>query len=178
MRKGFLFSTIITVTLLAYNMVMGEEVIRVGVVDLQRCLQESKEGQKVTRILKKKKEVLQRQLDTRQKELFDLRKDLEKQAMMLSMNAQQDKRRTIERKTRELEYFFKDLNEDMIRAQEKEKQRILNALGKIIEKIGSEEDFILIMEKRAGGVLYRAESLDITERVIRAYDQVKKEGKE
>jgi Skp family chaperone for outer membrane proteins len=51
-------------------------------------------------------------------------------------------------------------------------------LGKVIEKIGSEEGFILIMEKRAGGVLYRAESLDITEKVIRAYDQVKKEGKE
>jgi outer membrane protein len=178
MRKGFLFSTIIIVTLLACNMAMGEEVIRVGVVDLQRCLQESKEGQKVTQILKKKKEVLQRQLDTRQKELFDLRKDLEKQAMMLSMNAQEDKRRTIERKTRELEYFFKDLNEEMIRAQEKEKQRILNELGKVIEKIGSGEGFILIMEKRAGGVLYRAESLDITEKVIRAYDQVKKEGKE
>jgi len=166
------------VTLLAYNMVMGEELIRVGVVDLQRCLQESKEGQKVTQILKKKKEVLQRQLDTRQKELFDLRKDLEKQAMMLSMDAQEDKRRTIERKTRELEYFFKDLNEEMIRAQEKEKQRILKDLGKVIEKIGSEEGFILIMEKRAGGVLYRAESLDITEKVIRAYNQVKKEGKE
>jgi outer membrane protein len=178
MRKGFLFSTIIMVTLLAYNMVMGEELIRVGVVDLQRCLQESKEGQKVTQILKKKKEVLQRQLDTRQKELFDLRKDLEKQAMMLSMDAQEDKRRTIERKTRELEYFFKDLNEEMIRAQEKEKQRILKDLGKVIEKIGSEEGFILIMEKRAGGVLYRAESLDITEKVIRAYNQVKKEGKE
>jgi outer membrane protein len=178
MRKGFLFSTIIMVALLAYNIVMGEEVIRVGVVDLQRCLQESKEGQKVTQILKKKKSVLQRQLDTRQKELFDLRKDLEKQAMMLSMDAQEDKRRTIERKTRELEYFFKDLNEEMIRAQEKEKQRILKDLGKVIEKIGAEEGFILIMEKRAGGVLYRAESLDITEKVIRAYDQVKKEGKE
>ena len=44
--------------------------------------------------------MLQRQLDTKQKELFELRKELEKQAVMLSMDAEDDKRRSFERKTR------------------------------------------------------------------------------
>ena len=79
---------------------------------------------------------------------------------------------------RELEYFFKDLNEDMRKAQEKEKKRMLKELGKVIEKIGSEENFTLIIEKRAGGVLYWTDSVDITKNVIRAYDQIKEQGKE
>jgi len=178
MKKSFLVSTIIMAILLGYNMALGEEPIKIGIIDLQRCLQESKEGQKVLRLLKRKKEDLQRDLDTKQKELLELRKELEKQAMMLTMDAQEDKRRTIERKTRELEYFYKDLNEEMRRVQEKGKKRILNELGKIIEKIGSEGNYTLIMEKKAGGVLYWIDSVDITKSVIRAYDQIKEQGKE
>lgn len=178
MKKSFLFSAIIIVILLTHNVTLGEDFIKVGLIDIQRCLEESKEGQKVLGLLKKKKDVLQRQLDTKQKKLLELRKELEKQSMMLTMNAQEDKRRIIERKTRELEYFFKDLNEDMRKAQEKEKKRMLKELGKVIEKVGSEENFTLIIEKRAGGLLYWADSIDITEKVIRAYEQMKEEGKE
>jgi len=171
MKKSFLFSAIIVVILLVYNIVLAEDFARVGVLDLQRCLKESKEGQKVFQILKKKKEDLQRRLDTRQRELLELRKELEKQSMMLSMDAQEGKKRTIDRKTRELEYLYKDLNEEMVRSQGKEQQRIFKELEKIIEKIGSEENYTLIMGKRVGGVLYFSKSIDITDQVIKAYDQ-------
>lgn len=179
MRKHFLLSAIVVmVILLAYGISRGEGGIKIGLIDLQRCVQESKEGLKAVELLKKKKEALQRQLDEKQRELVELRKELEKQAMMLSMDAQEDKRKTIERKTRELEYFYKDLNEEMMRAQENEKQRILKEIiGTIIEKMGSEGGFTLIMEKKAGGVLYCTDSVDITGEVIKAYDQMKKGGK-
>jgi len=177
MKKSFLFSAIIVVILLAYNVVLAEDFARVGLIDLQRCLKESKEGQKVFQILKKKKDDLQRRLDTRQRELLELRNELDKQAMMLSMDAQEGKKRTIERKTRELEYLYKDLNEEMVRSQGKEKQRIFKELEKIIEKIGSEENYTLIMEKRAGGVLYCSKSIDITDQVIKAYDQMNEANK-
>ncbi|UCG99908.1 MAG: OmpH family outer membrane protein [Deltaproteobacteria bacterium] len=177
MKKSLLVSTIIMAILLGYNMALGEKSIKVGLIDLQTCLQESKEGQKVLTLLKTRKEGLQRQLDTKQKELLELRKELDKQAMMLTMDAQEDKRKTIERKTRELEYFYRDLNEEMRRVQEKEKKRILKELAKIIEKIGSEGNYTLIMEKKAGGVLYWTDSVDITKSVIRAYDQIKEQGK-
>jgi len=35
----------------------------------------------------------------------------------------------------------------------------------------------LIMEKRAGGVLYSSKSIDITDQVIKAYDQVNEANK-
>jgi len=177
MKKSFLFSAIIVVILVSYNVVLAEDFARVGLIDLQRCLKESKEGQKIFQILKKKKDDLQRRLDTRQRELLELRKELDKQAMMLSMDAQEGKKRTIERKTRELEYLYKDLNEEMVRLQGKEQQRIFKELEKIIEKIGPEESYTLIMEKRAGGVLYFSKSIDITDQVIKAYDQMNEANK-
>jgi len=61
---------------------------------------------------------------------LELQKELEKQTMMLSMDAKEDKKKTIDRKTRELNYLLKDSNEEMLRAQEKEKKRIFKELGK------------------------------------------------
>jgi len=55
---------------------------------------------------------------------------------------------------------------------------VLKELGKVIEKIGSEENFTLIVENRAGGVLYWTDSIDITEKVIRAYEQMTEEARE
>jgi outer membrane protein len=173
MKKGILFFPIIIIILLAYNVVLAEDVARIGLIDLQRCLQESKEGLKVLEMLKKKKDDLQQELDTRQKEILELQKELDKQTMMLSMDAQEDKEKTIERKGRELQYLYKDLSEEMAKAQEKEKKRIFTELEKVVEKIGSQKKYTLIIEKRAGGVLYFSKAIDITDQVIKAYDQVK-----
>lgn len=178
MKKISLLYLLIIATLSVSSVAFGEDGIKVGVMDLQKCLEESREGKRVSEILKKKKAVLQTQLDKKQKELLELRKEFEKQAMMLSMDAQEDKRKTIERKTRELEYFLKDLNEEMARAQEKEKRRIFKELGDIIKKMGSEQGLTLIMEKRAGGLLYFTESVDLTQKVIVEYDQMKAGSKD
>ena len=177
MKKNFLVSTIVMVILLGYNIALGEDPSRVGMIDLEKCIKESKEGQKVFAALKKKKDGLQKHLDSKEKELLELRKEFDKQAMMLSMDAQQSRKKTIERKTRELEYLVKDLNEEMRRAQGIEQKRILKELEKIIEKIGSEGNYALILEKRVGGVLYWAKTFDLTDEVIKAYDQMKEESK-
>lgn len=178
MKKNFLLSAVIILILFVCNSALGQNPAGIGVVDLQRCLDESNEGKKAFKILKGKKEALQKQLDEKQKVLLELGKELEKQSMMLSMDAQEDRKRVIERKTRELEYFFKDLNEEMKKAQEKEQERIFKELAKVIEKIGSEENYTLIIEDRAGAVLYRNNSINITDKVIRVYNQMKEENKQ
>ena len=178
MKKSFLVSTAIMVILLGYNIALGEDPNRIGMIDLQKCIKESKEGQKVFAALKKKKDGLQKHLDSKEKELLELRKEFDKQAMMLSMDAQQSKKKTIERKTRELEYLVKDLNEEMRRSQGIEQKRILNELEEIIEKIGSEGNYAMILEKRVGGVLYWAKPFDLTDEVIKAYDQMKGKSNE
>ena len=180
MKKSFLVSTVIIVILIGYNIALGEDPNRIGMIDLQKCINESKEGQKMFAALKKKKDGLQKRLDSKQKELLELQKEFQKQAMMLSMDAQQNKKKTIERKTREFEYLVRDLNEEMRRAEGIERKRILEELEKIIQKIGSEGNYAMILEKgvRRRGVLYCAKPFDLTDEVIKAYDQMKGESKE
>ena len=178
MKKSLWLSLIISVIVSFSALSSAQEQKRIGLIDLQRCIQESEEGQKAFEELKRKKDDLQKRLDVKEKELLDLRKELEKQAMMLSMDAQEDRKKTIERKTRELEFLLKDSNEEMRKVQEKEQTRILKELEKVIEKLGSEGNYIMILEKRAGGVLYWNKTYDLTDEVVKAYDQMNKEKKE
>jgi outer membrane protein len=173
MKNCVVFATIVALILFAHSTVFGQGLGKVGIIDLQRCLQESMEGKKATETLKKKKAELQKSLDKKQQELLELRREFEKQSMMLSMDAQESKRKTVERKARELEYYLRDLNEEMARAQEEKKKRIFDELGTVIEEIGAKGGYSMILEKRAGGVLYRDTSVDITDEVIKAYDELK-----
>jgi outer membrane protein len=173
MKTRFLLPAILVVLFFAKSIATGEEPGRIGLIDLQRVVQESKEGKRAFEALKKKKDLLQQRLDTKEKELLDLRKEFDKQSMMLSMDAQQDRKKTIERKARELEYMLKDLNDEMRRAQESEQNRILKELESIIENIGKDGKYAIILERRAGGVLYSAKLFDLTDEVIAAYDKVK-----
>jgi outer membrane protein len=173
MRKCVVVAATVALVLFISSAVFGQELTRVGLIDLQRCLQESIEGKRTTERLKRKKADLQRELDKKQQEVLELRKEFEKQSMMLSMDAQESKRKEVERKARELEYYLQDLNEEMVRAQEREKKRIFDELGTVIEKIGSDGRYAIILEKRAGGVLYEDKAVDITDQVIKAYDKVK-----
>jgi outer membrane protein len=173
MRKCVFFATTVALILFMQGAVFGQELTRVGVIDLQRCLQESTEGKRATELLKRKKAELQRKLDKKQQELFELRREFEKQSMMLSMDAQENKRKAVERKARELEYYLQDLNEEMVRAQDREKKRIFDELGTVIEDIGSEGGYAIILERRGGAVLYWNKTVDITDRVIKAYDKLK-----
>jgi len=82
MKKCLWLSVIVSVIVLCSTVSSGEEEKRIGLIDLQRCIQESQEGKKVFEVLKSKKDDLQKRLDMKEKELLDLRKELEKQAMM------------------------------------------------------------------------------------------------
>jgi outer membrane protein len=49
--------------------------------------------------------------------------------------------------------------------------RIRTQLIDIIKNIGKKDGFLLIMEKNQAGVLYSPSTVDITEKVIRLYNQ-------
>ena len=45
-----------------------------------------------------------------------------------------------------------------------------DGIFKLVEALGKKEGFLLIMEKREGGVMYSPEAIDITDQLIQAYN--------
>ena len=139
---------------------------------------QSVKGKKAFEELKAKKEKMQKDLDKRQTDLDQMKADLEKQGMMLSPEAKHTKEKDFQRKLRDFKDMYNDFSEEMKIEEEKRKQVIFKDLSKIIENVGKQQGYSLILEKNTSGILWAPENADITDVVIKAYDtEISKKGK-
>ena len=171
-RFGWLLMSLAALGLFCVPVAAAES-LKVGVVDLQRCIMDSTEGKRVKDELQKKKDAMQQKLDERQSKLVQFKKELDKQSMMLSMDAKEDKAKEFERQRREFKYFYDDLVQQMRKTELEAKKKLVRELEKVISKIGKEGKYDLILERRTSGIMHYSKALDITDEVTKAYDRSK-----
>jgi outer membrane protein len=147
--------------------------LRIGVLDLQRCISESNEGKRISEALRKDLEAMQQRYNEAQQELTELQEEIEKQSLMLSLDAKESKQQEYNKKVRDLNYLAQDLNEEASRAEEDAKKKILIQLEVIVQGVAIKQNLDLILEKSNSGVLFYSEVLDITDQVINEYNEAR-----
>jgi outer membrane protein len=150
---------------------------RIGYVDVQRVLVRSIAGVAAREQLERDKVTMQKDVDNRRTEADKLREELEKKGLVLSGEARREKEETLQRKVRDLRRLAEDLEKELQRKEQLATQRILGELTGIIEKMGKERGFLLIVERRSAGVVYGDPEGDVTDEVIKLYDQEKAKEK-
>jgi len=152
---------------------MGAGPAKIGVLDMQEFQRKSKTFQTVRDTLKKKFEAMQKKLEEEQAVLKKLEEDYRKQSMMLSLDAQQDKRQALEKKGRYLKYLREDFSEEMKDAEREATKKVGKELEGIVKSIAEKQGFSIILERRTIGLIYYNDGLEITDQVIEAYDKMK-----
>lgn len=152
---------------------LGASASKIAVVDMERLQKQSKAFQKERAKLKQKFDNMQKKLKDEQEAIRKLEEDYNKQSMMLSLDAKQDKKRELERKKRHYKYLYEDFTKEMKDEEEDATKAVGKSLEKILEKIAEKEGFIIILEKRTIGLIYYADAIDITNQVTEAYDKTK-----
>ena len=152
---------------------LGAEHGKIAVVDIQQFQKNSLAFQKTRQVLKKKFETLQKKLDEEKRKLLQLEEELKKQSMMLSLDAQEDKKRALDKQRRYYKYLYDDLSDEMKDTEIEATKKVGKELEKVVSKIGKEEGYIIILEKRTVGLIYYEDAIDITDQVTRAYDKMK-----
>ncbi len=147
--------------------------LRIGVLDIQRCISESNEGKRILASLQKEIEAMQQRYNEAQQELVELQEEIEKQSLMLSLDAKESKQKEYNRRLRDLNYLAQDLNEEASKAEEDAKKRMLMELEVIIQGVAINQNLSLILEKWNSGVLFCSEALDITDQVIEEFNEDK-----
>jgi outer membrane protein len=117
---------------------------------------------------------MQKKLDARQEELLKFKEELDKQGMMLSLDAREDKEKEFERRKRELKYYYEDLTEEMRKEEAEARGNIVKELEKVVSDIGAKGGYRMILERRTSGVMYFDKAIDVTAEVTKAYDDVKR----
>jgi outer membrane protein len=148
--------------------------LKVAYVDIQRAVNESNAGKEAKKAITKDVEKIQHIVVDKQKELQTLKESLDKQALMLTPDARANKEKEYQNKLREFQRWGEDTQNEINQKRMEIERNISAALIKVIQKIGADEGYTVILEKNESIVLYATKSIDITDRVIKAYDAQKK----
>jgi outer membrane protein len=148
----------------------AEEPVRIAFVDMQKSLNESKSGKKALGELQKLMEERKNGLQ-RQKEALEKKKDeLDKQGLLLNEETRKSRENEIRTLERDYSRTLSDLKEEFGRRESEYTDGIRKDLLKVIEKIGKEGGFTLVLEKQYSAILYAPASIDLTETLIKRYD--------
>jgi outer membrane protein len=142
---------------------------KIGYVDLQRALNEVDEGKAAKALLKKDFDEKQKQLDVKKTEFDKLQADLEKQAVVMSDAAKKEKASDLDRRARELQGLFMQLQKDLSDRERDATKGIYDRMAVIVREIAEAEGFSIVLE-RGAGVVYAPTSLDLTNELIRKYN--------
>lgn len=146
---------------------------KVAYVDLQKALNLSKAGAQAKSDISTLVKKYENEFKTKQEGLLTKKDELEKQATLLSDSAKADKEREYQKEVRDLQRFQKDVKDELQLKDGEYTKRILNELFEILQQIGKDGSYTMILEKNEGAVIYAAESVDLTDELIKKYDASK-----
>ena len=143
---------------------------RIAYIDVQRVLARSSAGVAAREQLEREKSVMQKEMDGKRQELEKLRDELEKKGPLMTADARREKQETFERKRRDAARMMDDFQKELEKKEQSLLQRVLGELSGVIEKVGKDKGYYMIVEKRGASVLYASPDADLTDDIIRAYD--------
>ena len=149
----------------------GAVAIKVGYVDLQQALNSSAAGEKAKDSFKSEVERMEQVLEKRRAKVEKLKSELEKKALLLRDDERVALQRDYRQELRDFERLYKDSQEELKIRDRELTARILVELRQVVNAIGEQGDYSVILEGNNTVVLYGSKSIDLTEAVIKAYNK-------
>lgn len=167
-----LFLGMLILFVFQYNALAAEQ-YKIRVVDIQKVQNKSKSFQRAAAILREKLNTKQKRLDEEKRKILKMEEEIKKQSMVLSLDAREDKKREFAKQKRYYKYLYEEFRQEVKDAEIEATKRVSKGLEKVVQGIADKEGYVLIFERRTIGLIYYDDSLDITDQVIKAYDELK-----
>lgn len=144
---------------------------RMAVVDVQRVLLETRQGKSAKQDLERTFAKSQARLDAKQKDLQRRLEDLRAKAPMLSEAKLNERQQRLMRSQSELQQLSMELQQEIMQKEALLTEKIYKNVAAIVKQIALEERLQAVLVRGDMTVLYANPKLDITNRVIVAYDK-------
>lgn len=147
--------------------------VKLGYVDMQKAIQNTKAGQKAKKDLESEFEKRKKSLQTKENDLKKKSEELEKQAMVLSDEVRGKKQREFQQAMMEFQQLVQKNQQEIQQQERKLTEPIVKKLQDVINDIAKKDNYSVILEKRENGVLFSKSELDITDQVVKAFESKK-----
>ncbi|MBT3182517.1 MAG: OmpH family outer membrane protein [Deltaproteobacteria bacterium] len=147
--------------------------VKIGYVDFNRALNGVKDGRVAKKRLKDEFKEKQQKLDKMQKDLAALKNDIDQKRLLVSDPSMKKKEEEYRTGFFELQQMLSAFQREMENREATLTRQILKKLRGIVDSIGKQDGYSLILEKSQDVVLYAPRGDDITDKVISTYDRGK-----
>ena len=170
MRKWLFGVLAVSVFSLVADAAVAQD-IRIGVINLQRALNESNAGQEAKKRFKAQLDRLQSDLERQKSQVDSLKDQLAKKALVMKGDELRNLEKDYQRKLREFERAYEDSQADL-QAKDAELTRdLVKVLQSVIQDYGRRGGYTVILEQAGGALLYGAAHIDVTDAIIAEFNQ-------
>ena len=148
--------------------------VKIGYIDMQKAIQETAAGKKAKKELEEEFNKKKKDLEKKEADIKKMHEDFEKRSMAMNEDARMKKQQEIRA---EMGKYQEVAGKAQMEIQKRERdltQPIVTKLRSIIDDLAKKEEFTVILEKAENSVMWAKKDIDLTERVIKAYDSGKK----
>jgi outer membrane protein len=148
--------------------VLAQEV-KIGYIDSIKIFAEYKETQDAENVYKKEVDAWKAQAAKMEQDIVKLQDEIKAQSLMLSEEKQKEKRLQLDQQMQEYQKYMQDtFGDDGLAAQRNKEltQPIIEKINKILERMGQEEGYTLILDAANANIVYANKALDLTDRVL------------
>ena len=144
--------------------------VKLAYVDLQKMLNETKDGKTARAKLEGEKKKMQSDIDKQQNELKKQAEEFEKQKVLLKDEARAKKQDELQQKFVALQQKFVGLQQDLSKREQDLTRDIFEKAAKEIEVVAKRDGYTMVLEKSESAVLYADPSIDITAEIVKRVD--------
>jgi outer membrane protein len=143
--------------------------MKIGYINSQQIFENYQGTKEAQEKFNKEVAKWEQEASDRQKEIKDLKEQLDKQSLLLSSERKKDMEERLQTKAAEYQKFVEQKlgqNGEAISKNEELTKPIVDKINKILEKIAQDENYDYIFDARSGGVVFAKKTYNLTERVI------------
>lgn len=147
--------------------------LKVGILDVQEAIARTREGEKASEELQAEFGPRQTELQKLAQEIADLENQLRTQERTLSDEARLQLLRQLDKKRRTAQRRQEDLQSDLQVAQSDRMNSIWKKMQRVLDQYARERGYAIIINSSPANssVIYAAPAVDITEDIVRLYDE-------
>ncbi len=144
--------------------------VKIGYVDMQKAIQETATGKKAKKELEGEFEKKKKDLEKREADIKKMHEDFEKRSMAMNEEARNKKQNEIRTEMGKYQELAAKAQMEIQKKERDLTQPIVTKLRSMLEEIAAKEDYTVILEKSESSVMWAKKDIDLTDRLIKAYD--------
>ncbi len=173
-KAGWALSILIITALVILPAARCADTLKIGFVNAQRIIEESKTGKDAYAKLKNLQDEKKKEVEAKKAAIDKSEEELRKQYLTLSEDAKRAKEEELTAAKKEFKRMLEDADADLGAKEKAYLEKIDKDVMEIIQKYGKDQGFTLILGKMGSAILYSDDALDVTDKIIEIYDKTAK----